>query len=139
MNKASLIVLSVVMVLAALGLGGGVGVLYQTQKDAPQISRATELVKKLTSKALPSIVAYGQIINIEGKNLKLSFNGEDVTVKISDTAAVTSFNTDSQGKTSQQNLDFSQVKLGQTVSINTRVLLDGQLQGEAIMIFSSPK
>lgn len=139
MNKNSLIVLSIVIVLVALGLGGGIGILYQMQKDAPQINKATEVVKKLTSKAIPSIVAYGQIVSIEGRNLKVSFNGEDVAVKISDTAAVTSFDTDSQGKTSQQNLDFSQVKLGQTVSINTRVLLDGQLQGEAIMIFTSPK
>lgn len=137
MNKAFLVILSVVIILVSFGLGAGVGVFYQMQKNAPQINKAEEVIKKLTSKALPLIVVYGQIINIEGKNLTVSFNGESVDVKINENATISMFSTDSQGKSSQQNFVFNQIKIGQTVSVNTKVSLDGQLQGEAITIFPS--
>jgi Cu/Ag efflux protein CusF len=139
MNKILSVIILIIIVAAIFSLGCGAGMLYQiqVQKNNPQINKATEIVKKLTSKAIPSILAYGKIISIEGKNLTLSFNGESVAVKTGDNAAIASFISDSQGRTSQQNINFNQIKLGQTASINIKVLPDGQLQGESIMIFSS--
>jgi len=139
MSKLSPKVLSIILGLVIFVVGIGVGIFYQISKDAPRIKKVTEAIKQLASKAIPSVIAYGQIINIEGRNLTVSFDGENVTVKIREDAAVTSLIPDVQGKTSQQNITFSQIKKGETVSINTKILPDGQLQGDSIMVLSSSR
>ena len=140
MNKVSLIVLSVVVVLVILSLGGGAGVLYQTQKDAPQIEKLQALetaVKGLSSKIVPSVVAFGEVSEIEGRNITLTYNGDSVTVAIKADAQISSFVAPSSGGTAKQTIvQFGEIKNGDKLSINTKVLPDGQLQGESIMIFA---
>lgn len=143
MNKL-LISLLIIGAVSLFVLGGGVGVLYQTQKDAPQIEalQATELklqkielvTKSLASKTISLISAYGQVQNIDGKNITLSFSGDSITVGLADNVQVLAFVGDGKGKTSYQPYDFSQIKKGYTVSVNLKLLSDGTLQGQAIII-----
>lgn len=135
-----IIILSIIIILAAFLIGGGAGILYQSQKPVqPQASnlnvdQMSSLIKQLTSKPIASIAAYGQIQSIDGKNIALSYLGDSITVKLADNAQVFSLAVDSKGKTSQQKVDFSQVKKGDNVSISLKLLPDGTLQGQTIMI-----
>lgn len=138
MNRVASLVLFVIIITIFFALGGGLGIFYQSQKGGGGEGVSANILKNLNSKAVPSIIAYGQVTKIEGRNVTLSFNGDSVTVKVSDSASINSFVKDSAGATTQQKKDFSQIKNGDTLSINVKLLSDGNLQGESVIILSTP-
>ena len=142
MNKITLISLLIIGGLFIFVLGGGAGVLYQTQKDTPQLEKgkiAESVVKTLLSKAVPSIDAQGQVDNIDGRNITLTNNGDSITVKILDNAQIYSFMTKN---TTDKNTGRSQIKLedikkDDTLNIALRVLSDGQIEGQVVIVFNN--
>lgn len=134
MNKASFSLVSIIVLVAVFVIGAIFGMFLQVQKDAPQIDKAAETLKMLTSKAIPSVVVYGQISNINGRTVTVSFNGDTAVVKLRDNAAVSSFGGYGQGNNTPQNIDLSQVQQGQTASISAKILSDGSLQGESLIV-----
>jgi len=138
MSKIASLALLVIIILAFFALGGGVGIFYQSQKEGGQPGVAENILKNLNSKAVPSIIAYGQVTKIDGRNVTLSFNGDSVTIKINDSASINSFVKSASGTTTQQKMNFSQIKKGDTLSVNVKLLPDGNLQGESVIILSTP-
>ena len=144
-NLISLIVIGVVFFI----VGGGLGLMYQKQKDAqsqlPQNNKKVAAVQTLSSKVIPSITAYGQISKIDGRNLTLAFGGDSLTIKIRDDALVympSKTTSDSSGKqiiTPQTQSKFSDIKTGDNVSVNVKLLSDGQLEGQIVIILQSAK
>lgn len=135
-NLSTFIIIGVVTFV----VGAGLGIFYQSQIDAPQLANFTAIkavFKNLSSKAVPSILAYGQVTNIEGRNLTLSYSGDSVSIAISDSANINSFVKDSNGVPSQQKIDFSQIKNGDTLNISVKILPNGQLEGQSVIILSS--
>ena len=135
--KVKGIVLLIVILLVIFVIGAGLGIFFQMQKDAPKIKSANLLINTLSSKAVPSIVAFGKVTSINGKNITLSFNGGSVTIKINDNAVVSSMSANAQDKSAPQKITFSQIKIGDTLNISIKVFSDGQLLGQSVIIVSS--
>ena len=146
MNK-NLIILSVIAGVVIFVLGGGLGVFYQTQKGLLQTEKVQTkvqtmetVIKSLSSKVIPSIIAYGEVTNIEGRNITLSYGGESLTIKIKDDSQIFSFvKTASLKKgepavTSQQKVDFKTIKKGDNLNISVKLLPDGQLESQSVII-----
>lgn len=144
--KTILIVLLLLAVLVIFVLGGGVGVFYQTQKDSPllaQAERAEATVKNLSSKTVLSIVAYGQVTNIQGRDITISYLGDSLIVRVKENSMIYSLVAPSvtqKGATAastQQQAEFKDIKKGDNLNIVLRLLPDGQLEGSTVMIMSS--
>ena len=145
MDKSLVIGLLIIAGLLIFVLGGGLGVFYQTQKDTLSVETASKavveaktetdaLTKTLTSKALSSITGSGQVTDIAGRNITLSSGGDSITFNLLGNAQILSFVADSTGKMTQQKVDFSQIKKGDNLSVNLKLLPDGTLEGQAVMI-----
>lgn len=135
MNK-NLLTTFIIIGLVFFVLGGGLGVFYQIQKDIPLLEKS-EAINVLSSKVIPSIVAYGRVTDISEKNITLTFSGDTLIIKIKDTASIYSFVPDEEGNSNRQKTNFSQIKKGDNVSVNLNMLPDGQLEGESVIILQS--
>lgn len=135
MSKQSLIILSIIIALVFLCLGGAAGILYQTQKEVSQSGNPAEIIKEITSKAITSVSAYGQVTNIQGRNIILSYAGDSITIKIGDDAKIYSF-TQSSAST-QQIAKFENIKNGDNLTVSSKLLSDGTLEGQTVLILSA--
>ena len=151
MNAKSLIVSLFLGGLIFL-LGGGLGILYQTQQNvaAPQGQGQLmpSVVKNLSSKVIPSIAAYGEITKIDGRNLTLSYQGDSLVIAIKDDAKIYSFIANSApnptpsvkpattpaSTASSREITFKDLKIGDNVSANVKVLSNGQLEGFSAIV-----
>ncbi len=142
MNKSLAFLLVIAGVIIFI-LGGGAGVFYQTQQvqlNNPQNIAAEAALKALSSKVVPSIVAFGKVTSISGRNVTLNYAGENLTIKIDETAQISSFTAPSAGSkttASQGKAEFKDIKVGNTLSINLRLLADGALKGMSVVIINS--
>ncbi len=140
MSRISTIFLAVALIIFIFILGAGAGVVFQTQKDAPKFLNAdknTEIARALSSKTVPSIVAYGQVstIDVASRNITLSYMNDSITVRIAETAQIFSFaKTGTTGTSTQQPSNFADIKKGDTVSVNLKLLPDGTLVGSMVNI-----
>lgn len=147
MSKASAIFLSAIVLLVVCALGAGLGIFYQTQQ-APQFAQAGSSVQtmaatisKLSSGLVPSIVAYGQVTNINGQNLTLSFANQSMTIGMAQNVPVYSF-TPSTSSTAlksnvvsaQKAITLSDIKKGDYANVTIKILPNGQMEGQTIIV-----
>jgi len=125
----------IVPIIAALIIGGAIGVYFQFQKDAPKLNIARNVIKSLSSKTVPSIVAFGKASKIEGRNITLDYNGDTITIGISDDAQIYTSSNQTAGATPTASL-LENIKIGDDLSVNLKVLPDGQLQGQSVIILN---
>ena len=137
MNKTTSIVLIIISGLVFLVLGGGMGFLYKTLQVSPQIKKTTAIIKDLSSKTVLSTVAYGQVSKIEGKDITLSYSGDSIKVSMKENSPVYSFANDSTGKPVQKQVDLKEIKIGDNLNITIKLLPDGQIQGQSVLILMS--
>ena len=124
-------------------LGGGAGVMYQIQRDAPQdapqierLQKAEASAKILSSKVIFSINAHGKVLNIDGRNITLESNEEVLTIKLKDNAKILSApSVNNVSNLIKHNIDFKEIKEGDTLSINIKILSDGTIEGQSVIIF----
>ena len=129
--------------LVCLVLGVGIGLLYKTlqtshqQLSPQQIEKTTATIKDLSSKIILSSVAYGQVSKIEGRDITLSYNGDSIKINITENIPIYSFTNDSAGKSVQKKVDLKVIKIGDTLNITIKVLPDGQIQSQSVLILRS--
>jgi len=145
MSKRDLIILAVVGAILLLITGTVIGIKIQSKiaSDSLTVSKQMQdTIKVLNSKTTPSALAYGLITKIEGRNITISSGGDSSTIKIRDDASIIIPVTDSDdpnvNTTVQKNVDFSYIKVGDTVNINLKVGSEGQLEGDAVIILPIP-
>lgn len=112
---------------------------YQAQKGGASLfpsSDSSAVVKTLSSKVIASIIAYGTVADIQGKNITLSYNSDSVVIAIADTAEIYSFSQASGGNAAptQTKTEFSQIKKGDSLNVTLNLLSDGQLKGTSVII-----
>lgn len=136
-NKKQLAILIIVGVLVFL-VGGGLGIISVQPKGFQKTK--IEATNKLASRVISSIVAYGQIENIDGRNLTLSNFGDNLSILILDNAQVYSFTTPSvkNATPSQQTVKFENIKIGDKVNVAVKLLPNGQMQGSSVIILPLP-
>lgn len=142
-------ILYIILFLAVLLLGGGIGFYFGTQNpvfSAKTLANAEEsnsnaLIKKINSKVISSISASGKVENINGRNLTLSNSGDSVVIKITDNAQVFSFAQPDaiNASTAQKQAAFSDIKNGDNVNVGVKMMPDGSLSGEFVYILPTIK
>ncbi|SRR3990167_578733 len=123
--------------LLFLILGTGIGFMYKTIQISPQIKKTTAIIKDLSSKTILSSVAYGQVSKIEGRDITLSYSGDSIKISMEANSPVYSFANDSIGKPIQKKVSLKEVKIGDNLNITIKVLPDGQIQGQSVLILLS--
>jgi hypothetical protein len=132
----------IILVIIFLIVGAVLGAAYKGVLDAPKMKKIAVMeptIKGLSSKVVPSIVAYGQVTNISGRNITLTYSQETLTIKVSNTANIYSFSAPKAGSTTptQQKASFSDIKKGDNLNINLKVSANGALEGQSVIILPS--
>jgi len=144
MDKKTIILFFILGFLIFI-LGGGMGVFYQSQKCLPEncpsatkeTSALEKTIKDLSSRTIYFIVAYGTVEDINGRKLTISNNGENLTVEIKENAEITSFIRPVAGgnsSTPEAIAKFEDIKKGDNLRISLKVLPDGKITGESVII-----
>jgi len=115
-------------------LGAGVGFLYKTLQISPQLT----VIKTLSSKTVPSMVAYGQVSKIEGRDITLSYSGDNINISMEENSPVYSFVNDSAKRDNQKKMELKDIKIGDNLNIAIRLLPDGRIQGQSVFILPAP-
>lgn len=147
MSKINLIIVSVVVVIISLVVGGVVGMAMQAQKDSVGLNKLTILapmetaVKALSSKAVPSIIAYGQVSNIEGKKVTLSYSGETLVINVAENANIYALTPVVGAKTPtapvQRKALFTEIKKGDNLNITLKLSAEGLISGQSVIILNA--
>ena len=137
MNKLNSTFLMVISGLVLLVLGFGAGFFYKTFQVSPQLEKSMALIKTLSSKTVLSTVAYGQVSEITGNDITLSYNGDNIKISMTENSPVYSFVNDSSGNPVQKKVDFKQIKIGDSLNITIKLLPDGQIQSQSALILVS--
>lgn len=145
METKNLTIIIVVAVVAVI-VGGVLGMGMQTAKDSSAVSAAAKLqpaVKTLSSKVIPSIIAYGQVTNIQDRNITLTYGGDSITVPVGNNSNIYSFIPPAAGsKTAtptQQKVQFGEIKKGDSLNISVKLSADGKIEGQSVIILLSAK
>lgn len=131
-------------------LGGVAGWFLQkyTQANNAQLQRAIKIEPAtdiLTSQLIRTIMIYGVVKKIDGNNLDLAYGGDEKTVGIASGAQVFSSIPQKDPKTGNfitgtpKQISFSDIKVGDGVSVTLDLLANGQFQGNLVYIFTSPQ
>src|SRR3989344_3779048 len=133
--------------------GGFLGMYYQTQQPVaqPDVNVNNQvgsgLAKTLSSKAVSSITAYGTVAKIDGNDVTLSFQQDTMVVEITGDAKIFSLviatsPTTGAIKTAPvsgtKQIEFKDIKIGDTVSVAVRVLSNGQVEGFSVVVAPPP-
>jgi hypothetical protein len=149
MNKSISIIVLIVIGLIIFVTGGALGIMYQSSKPQAQINNQVkvdenDLAKRLSSKVIAPIIANGTITKIDGKNITIISDKDSFDVAMTNNAKVYSFAIPannpkgSQSPSSQQEVAFSSLKVGQTVNVTLIIIPGGSIQGESIFILPIP-
>jgi len=143
MDKRKLILL-IVGVLFVFVLGGGAGVYYKTQEVAERTIKnklTEESLEILSSKIISTINAYGEVVDIKGRDVFLSYEGDTIKINVDDDAVIYSvvekINPDPSDITknaSQELVDFSQIKIGDNLNVGIKINENFQFEAQLIMI-----
>ncbi len=149
MSIKAFVISFLLIVLALLG-GGFAGLSFQKNKDALQLKNEAELslaVNALSSKVVPSVVAYGQVTKVVGNNITITSQGQSVTILMNADARMYSLvpvvvapvsksvSRQSAVSSTNQQITLGDVKVGSNVSISIKVLATGQVQGYSLFVF----
>jgi len=107
------------------------GMSIYSQKNQNQELKIKNIISALTSDVVPSIVSYGKVVSINGRELVIAFNEAQINVKIKDNARVYLLSSGDQ-----EQFDFGQIKVGDMLNIDISVDQDGNFIGESVIDFA---
>ena len=134
-------IVSILSALLIFGAGVALGYLFNSQSggdlNSPEVMQTNlPVVKALSSKVIPSVAAYGTITKIEGNNITVTSDTDSIVVPIRTDANIYSFSVDvaGQGAPTSKKITLGDLKNGDKVSINLRVLSSGKLEGYSVIV-----
>lgn len=144
-QRNTIIMVIVAVIILIVGVVGGMA--WQKSLSAASLQKLAQLqameptIKSLSTKMFPSIVAYGNVTKIEGRNITLTSNAETITIPTTDNTYIYTVEAPTKpaakGTTAaptQQRAQFSQIKTGNNVSVAIRVLPTGGIEALSVMI-----
>lgn len=152
-NKPLIITLLIVGIIG-LAIGYLGGILSQGEKIAAPVAsteeilrKASNLIKIMSSEMIPSLVAIGKIANISGKTITLKAHnskegGLTIPIEITENTQFASFTFPSKenGKDApitpiREEIEFKDIKVGNDVNINFKIMPDNTFQGVSVIVF----
>jgi len=134
-KKQIIVLVAVAIVFLLIGLVLGMGFI---SKQGNLVKK--EIVNSLSSKVITSVVAYGRVEKIEGRNITLSNLGNNLLITIIDSAPIYAFDTHSVTETknkasqNQKVVAFDDIKAGNNLNVSLKILEDGRVQGLSVII-----
>jgi len=124
-----------------LAVGGILGAVMQRSHVSQQVK--AESAQILGSKVISSISAFGKVSKIQDRDITLSSLGDVLSVDMPDTVRVYSFTVapaDKNGLSStakQKIASFGDIKVGDSINANLKLLPTGKFQGVSVIILPS--
>jgi len=139
MNKILITLLVVILIVVAFVFGGGVGIYYQTQQDAPKLKQVEvlqEKMKVLSSRVVHTILGYGVVsdINESDKTITLSTGGSSLKINALEEATFFSIKNNESGDTARKPAVFGDVKKGDMISAYLKFSPDGEVGAYSLLI-----
>jgi len=123
--------------VVVLIIGFTIGIFYQARKDvatAQQNQKVSQTAKVLTSDIVSVIALYGQVTAINGRDVTILYKGESLTVNIPANVSITL----AQPKgTNSKVVDFSSIKIGNNLTIASKISENGKITAQAVIIVTS--
>lgn len=132
MDKKSIIILILIGVVIFV-VGGGVGILYKTEKTSEFSIKGSNM---LSSRVISKIVAYGEVTEINKRNITLSFLEESLTFEIKENTPVYKIVGDEPGSAFWQDSTFNEIKEGNRLNINLKIKENNEIEIVAVYILS---
>lgn len=133
MSKKLISVPCILMGLLALIVGIAAGFLIKGQMDTPKIEKADAVVKVMSSNLIPSLTVYGEVKEISGRNITLSYVGDTLTVPIKDDAKILAIQNDDPAGAAKE-VTLGDVKVGDFLNITLVVSREGIVEGTQVLI-----
>lgn len=135
MKKIISIIISVI-VLTAFFAGGFIsGAAFQMQKNKPKV----QAVEKLNTRVSLAMNAYGTVSDIFGRNVILSSGSDTLTIHIGENAKITAYVFSKSGNYEPgKEMKFEDIRKGQTINANFRIIEDGTFESSSVLIFFKP-
>jgi hypothetical protein len=135
MNKIVLTSLIIFLGLVIFVVGGGVGIVFQTQKDALELEKS----KLITSKLVTGVAVLGKVTKISERNVTLSSENESIIVNIEDSANMLSLFNQGQDinsveKATSMAIKFQDIKIGDYLNVNGLINQDGIIKATTVII-----
>ena len=140
-NKVLITITLIIGGLALLIVGCFIGILFQTQKTAPQLKQA----EAISSKVISTIIAVGEVTNISERNVTLVSEKEKLTIFVRENARIISFvypevEEGEEGILTgpvRERIEFKDIKVGDNLNVDLKILPDGGLETISVIVLSS--
>ena len=133
-NPQYLYIIIIVAGIVLLFIGYLFGMSIYSQKNQTQELKFKNIISALTSDVVPSIVSYGKVVSIDGRELVIAFNEAQIRVKVKDGARVHLLSGQIDGD--QSPFDFSQIKVGDMLNVDLSIDQDGNFIGDSLIDFA---
>jgi hypothetical protein len=117
-----------------LFIGYLLGVASYEYKNRAQESKLENIVAALDSDVVPSIVSYGKVVSINGREIVMAFNEDRIKIKVRDDAKIHALSGRLNGD--QAPFDFNQIKVGDMLNVDVSVDPDGNFVGNSVIDFA---
>jgi hypothetical protein len=134
MKKPFLIILFLASWILFASLGIWFGIFYQQQKDLIGEKNIGNTLKSLSSKNIASIIAYGQLTRTEGRDITISYLGDSMKILIEDGCKIYLIGSRAGGQSEKKEINFEEIKVGDHLNITIKIMPDGQIIGQSILI-----
>ena len=120
-------------------LGGGAGVLYQTQKDAPQVNKADAVLKIFSLKSINAINIVGEASKINEKSIILDSKGIETEIVINNNTIIYNptlpkINLTETDVLKQQKVKLSDIKQKDILSVAVAITPEGLILAKMIVV-----
>jgi hypothetical protein len=137
MNKLILAILLIILGAIIFFSGAGIGMFYQSQKMSPLLDKAEIATKLLYSKLVPSIIVYGKVDSISGRELTLSREKDVLTVKVDENASIYAYTKNEKGEVVQNQVNLNYIKQGHNLNITLVPSSGGNFVAQIITILNA--
>lgn len=149
MNNKSALNAKILLIVGGIVIfvvGIALGIFYQSwqQSKNPVVKQAIKMqptINILASKTIQSIVVTGRVVKIDGRNVTLTYAGDEITTSVATNAQIFSSAITKDATTKNlvsgvpQPVDFSALVAGDNITATLKMLPTGQLEGESVYIF----
>jgi len=144
MNKYIYIVFAVIAGIVIFSATGYVIGSYFEQRVNGEKIASLEKVNNIFSysKLINSIIAFGKISNVSGRTITLTSGTDTLEITMRANAQIYSFTTPTSsggqltGTPAQNVVAFEDIKVGDNLNVNMRMLPDGSFEGASAIIFA---
>ncbi len=127
LDKKKIIILISISILFLI-VGFLFGKIYQIQKGNFQLEY---LISSLNSDVIPSIISYGKVTEINGRNITIAFNDSLIVVYVKEDIPIYKIN----GR--QEEINFEQIKVGDELNVELKINIESEnFEAESVINFS---